>query len=174
MKLKIVLVFSVVIVSLTFVAIAGDVEEYKLKFKGDGYFSMVFDEETGDLVSSPAGGFDLLNVSHLGLSKVVWELRLDPITFEFRSGTFTITGANGIDSLYGEYSYFVFTPDPENPYIGTYVLGWDFQGGTGKFEGATGIGHTDGLPDFVNLYAEFKFSGAVTVEIDDDDQGEDD
>ena len=137
---------------------------FNLKFKGDGYFDMEFPSTpTGDLVCTPRGGFDLLNVSHLGLSQVVWELRLDPVTFEFRSGTFTITGANGRDGLEGDYTYFVFTPDPENPYVGSYVLGWNFTGGTGRFEDATGTGHTDGLPDFAAQYAEFEFSGTITV-----------
>jgi len=165
MKTARILVFCVVVASLTLVAVGDrpEVKEFELKFKGDGYFDMVFDAATGDLVSSPRGGFDLLNVSHLGLSQVVWELRLDPVTFAFRSGTFTITGANGRDGLEGDYTYFVFTPDPQNPYIGTYVLGWNFAGGTGRFENATGTGHTDGSPDFAAQYAEFTFSGNITV-----------
>ena len=166
MKIKSVVLFSVVIVLLTTLAIAAPNEKkYDLKFKGDGYFDMVVDV-TGDLVSSPRGGYDLLNVSHLGLSKVVWELRLDPLTFAFRSGTFTITGANGKDSLTGDYSNFVFYPDPGNPATGTYDLEWVFTGGTGRFEGATGTGHTDGVSDFTNFpegYAEFEFSGSITV-----------
>lgn len=171
MKLRSMLLFSVVIASLTFVAVAGDVKEYELKFKGDGYFDMVLPTpEDPDLVFSPSGGFDLLNVSHLGLSTVVWELRLDPGTFAFRSGTFSITGANGTDSLEGDYSGFVFIPDdPANPITGTYDLDWVFTGGTGRFEGATGTGHTDGFPDFSILYAQFEFSGEVSVPEEDED-----
>ena len=111
--------------------------------------------DAGDLVFSPRDGFDLLNVSHLGKSEVAWELRVNPLTYEFLSGTFTITGANG-DRLEGYYSDFVLGD-------GTYDLDWVFTGGTGRFEGAEGIGHTDGLPDFDNFYAEFEFSGKITV-----------
>jgi len=157
MKLKSVLVFSVVIALIPFAAIADRYEkEFEIKFKGDGYFEMVFDEETGELVFTPAGGFDLLNVSHLGKSKVAWELRVDPLTFEFHSGTFTITGANGRDGLEGYFSDFVLG-------LGEYDLDWVFTGGTGRFEGAEGTGHTDGLVDLETLYAKFEFSGAITV-----------
>ena len=157
MKLKSVLVFSVVIALLPFAAIADRSEkEFELKFKGDGYFELAFDEGTGDLVFSPIGGFDLLNVSHLGKSEVAWELRVDPVTFEFRSGTFTITGANGRDGLEGYYSDFQLG-------VGEYDLDWVFTGGTGRFEGAEGTGHTDGLVDLETLYAKFEFSGAITV-----------
>jgi len=132
MKLKSVLVFSVVIALLPFAAIADRSEkEFELKFKGDGYFELAFDEGTGDLVFSPIGGFDLLNVSHLGKSEVAWELRVDPVTFEFRSGTFTITGANGRDGLEGYYSGFQLG-------VGEYDLDWVFTGGTGRFDGAEG------------------------------------
>lgn len=104
-KLPLVLLFIVVIALLPFATIA-DEKESEIRFKGDGCFDMVFDEKTGELVFSPAGGYDLLNVSHLGLSKVVWEFRVDPLTFDFHKGTFTITGANGHDSLEGHYSGF--------------------------------------------------------------------
>jgi len=155
MKLRSVLLFSVVIASLAFVATAGDVRELNLKFKGDGYFDMVID--SGELVFSPAGGFDILDVSHLGESEVVWELRVDPETFTFHSGTFTITGANGKDGLEGHYSGFVLG-------VGTYGLDWVFTNGTGKFEGAEGTGHTDGLVDFgPPPCAQFEFSGTVIV-----------
>jgi len=168
MKLRRMLVFGVVIVLLTSLAIADrDVKKVPLKFKGDGYFDMVPPSTpTGDLVFSPAGGFDVLNVlPHLGLSKVEWELRLDPGDFSFRSGTFTITGENGLDGLTGHYSYFLFTPNPEDPSMltGKYVLDWAFTGGTGRFQDATGTGHTDGFPDFGILYAKFKFSATITV-----------
>jgi hypothetical protein len=157
MKLKSVLVFGMVIAILTSMAIADRNEKkYDLKFKGDGYFLAEFDPSTGDLVFSPPGGFDLLNVSHLGRSQVAWQLRVDPITFEFRSGTFTITGANGRDGLYGHYSNFVLG-------VGEYDLDWAFTGGTGRFEGATGTGHTDGLVDLITGYAEFEFSGQITI-----------
>lgn len=155
-QLPLVLLFIVVIALLPFATIA-DEKESEIRFKGDGCFDMVFDEKTGELVFSPAGGYDLLNVSHLGLSKVVWEFRVDPLTFDFHKGTFTITGANGHDSLEGHYSGFQLGP-------GTYALDWVFTGGTGRFEGATGIGHTDGLVDFgPPHYAKFEFSGEITV-----------
>ena len=138
------------------------VKEFELKFKGDGYFANEYDPATGDLVFSPAGGADLLNVSHLGLSEVVWELRVTPPpgseedpAFAFRSGTFTITGANG-DSLTGSYSDFQMG-------TGTYTLEWLFEGGTGRFNGASGTGHTDGLVDLDTGYAKFKFTGDITV-----------
>ena len=163
MKLKSVFLFSIVVASLTFVAIAGDVKEYELKFKGDGYFVAEFDLATGDLVFSPYGGYDLLDVSHLGESIVVWELRVTPPpgtpedpAFNFRSGTFTITGSNGKDGLEGYYSGFQLG-------IGEYDLEWAFTDGTGRFEDAEGTGHTDGLVDLNTGYAEFEFSGMVTV-----------
>jgi hypothetical protein len=120
--------------------------------------------DAGDLVFEPAGGFDLLDVSHLGESQVVWELRVTPPWSEdpedppytFRSGTFSITGASGKDSLVGHYGDFVMG-------IGTYTLDWIFTGGTGRFDGATGTGHTDGLVDFDTVHAEFEFSGTVTA-----------
>ena len=156
MKLRLVLLFIVVIALLPFATIA-DEKESEIRFKGDGYFDMVFDEKTGELVFSPAGGYDLLNVSHLGLSQVVWELRLNPLTFDFLSGTFTITGANGCDGLEGYYSNFALVAR-------TYDLDWVFTGGTGRFDGASGTGHTDGLVDFgPPPYAKFKFSGEITV-----------
>ena len=117
---------------------------------------MALDEGTGDLVFSPAGGFDLLNVSHLGLSEVVWELRVDPGTFAFRSGTFAITGANGRDGLEGYYRDFVMG-------VGEYDLEWVFTGGTGRFVNAKGTGHTDGLVDLETLHARFQFYGAITI-----------
>ena len=156
MKLKSVLVFSVVI-SLTLVAVAGDTKDYELKFKGSGYFVADLDPATGDLVFSPYGGYDLLDISHLGESVVVWELRVDPLTFEFRSGTFTITGSNGKDTLEGHYSDFQLG-------VGEYDLDWAFTGGTGRFGDATGTGHTDGLVDLNPGYAQFEFSGMVTTQ----------
>ena len=68
MKLRRMLVFSVVIVSLTLVAIAApDVKEFDLKFKGEGAFDVVYDEDLEAWVYIPLGGPELLNVSHLGL-----------------------------------------------------------------------------------------------------------
>lgn len=163
MKLRSVLVFSAAIASLAFVAIATDVKEYELKFKDNGYFVSEYDPVTGDLVFAPYGGYDLLDVSHLGESRVVWELRVTPPPgseedppFTFRSGTFTISGANGCDSLEGYYSGFQLG-------IGEYDLDWAFTDGTGRFEGASGTGHTDGSVDFDTGYAEFEFFGAVTA-----------
>jgi hypothetical protein len=157
MKLRLVLMFSVVIALLSFTAIADqDVKEFEIKFKGDGYFDMFIDED-GLLVFTPPGGFDLLNVSHLGKSEVAWTLRVNPLTYEFVDGTFTITGANDRDGLEGHFSNFVLG-------IGEYDLDWVFTGGTGRFEGAEGTGHTDGLVDFgPPPYAKFEFSGVVTV-----------
>ena len=79
MKSKSFLLFSVVIVLLTTLVFAApDVKKYDLKFKGDGYFDITIDGT--DLVFSPVGGFDLLNVSHLGLQRSYgrfgWILRL--------------------------------------------------------------------------------------------------
>jgi len=158
MKLKSVLVFGVVIASLAFVAIASE-KESEIAFKGDGYFDVAYEYE-GDVlkyvVFSPPGGYDLLNVSHLGLSQVAWEVRVTP-EYVFVKGWFTITGANGSDSLEGYYSNFQLG-------FGTYELFWVFTGGTGRFEGASGTGHTDGLVDFgPPPYAKFEFSGEVTV-----------
>jgi hypothetical protein len=163
MKLKSALLFSIVIVLLTTLAFAApDVKKYDLKFKGDGYFAVEFDSDTGDMVFTPPGGYDLLNVSHLGLSQVAWELRVTPPpgtagdpAFSFRSGTFTITGANG-DTLSGIYSGFQMG-------VGTYTLDWLFTEGTGRFDGASGTGHTDGLVDLSTGYAEFEFSGSIIV-----------
>jgi hypothetical protein len=152
-------VFSVVIASLTFVAIAGDVKELDLKFKGEGSFEVVFDEDIGADVYIPPGGFELLNVSHLGLSKVEWKLLYVPPT-EPPFGWFKITGAKG-DSLEGIYDGFAITPT--SPTTGTYDLDWLFTGGTGRFDGAEGTGHTDGLVDFETFEAKFEFSGEVTV-----------
>ena len=167
MKLKSVLVFSVVIVSLTFVAIAGDVKELDLKFKGEGQFVVEvvdFTEPWYTLSFKPPGGSELLNVTHLGLSEVTWELLVeatnpfDPATFVFDEGTFTISGANGSDSLEGHYSYFYI-----DPLTGDYDLDWAFTGGTGRFEGAVGTGHTDGLANLATGDAKFEFSGEVTI-----------
>jgi hypothetical protein len=160
MKLKSVVLFSVAIVLLTTLAFATpDVKKYDLKFKGDGYFAVTYEfDEDGNLVSmlfSPPGGYDLLNVSHLGLSQVAWELRVT-LAFQFIDGWFTITGANGRDGLMGDYSGFVMG-------VGEYDLEWDFTGGTGRFEDATGTGHTDGLVDLSTGYAEFEFFGSIIV-----------
>jgi hypothetical protein len=160
MKLKSVLLFGVVIVSLTFVAIAGE-KEFEIAFKGEGSFEVVFDEELGKVVYIPPGGFELLNVSHLGKSKVAWKLLVDPPLPGEPFGWFTITGANGRDSLEGIYDGFVITPT--SPTTGTYDLEWFFTGGTGRFDGAEGIGHTDGLVDFGTGEAKYEFSGEVTV-----------
>jgi hypothetical protein len=154
MKLKSVLLFSVVIASLTFVAIAGDVKESEIAFKGEGQFGMYPDGVL--LVFFPYPGPDLLNVSHLGLSEVDWEIRVTQ-AFVFVDGWFTITGANG-DSLVGDYSGFVLDLE-----TGDYDLEWAFTGGTGRFEGATGTGPTDGLANLVTGEAKFEFSGKVTV-----------
>ena len=155
MKPKRILMFSAVIVSLTLVALAAPgVKTFALKFNGEGKFGMYSD---GDLlVFFPYPGPDLLNVSHLGLSEVDWEIRVTP-AFEFVDGWFTITGANG-DELTGEYSGFVM-----DLATGEYDLEWDFKSGTGRFEGATGTGHTDGLSNLVTGEAVFQFSGEITV-----------
>ena len=157
MKLRRMLVFSAVIVSLTLVAIAGPgVKTFNLKFKGEGAFEMVVDPEWG-LIYIPPGGFELLNVSHLGKSKVAWKLRVLPPPEGEPFGCFTITGANG-DSLEGIYDGFVLDME-----AGEYDLEWDFTVGTGRFEGATGDGHTDGLVDFTTGVAKYQFSGQITV-----------
>lgn len=46
---------------------------------------------------------------------------------------------------------------------GEYDLEWDFTGGTGRFEGAEGTGHTDGLVDLSTAFAQYRFSGTITV-----------
>ena len=166
MKLRSILVFSAVIVSLTFVAIAY-ADEVEIGFTGEGYFQVVFDEELGEPVYIPPGGFELLDVSPLGLSKVEWKLRYFPPPEGEPFGWFTITGPNGIDSLEGIYDGFALDTT-----AGTYDLEWDFTGGTGRFDDFVGRGHTDGEVDFTTAYAEYVFSGVVTD--DDDDQGDDD
>ena len=160
MKLRSVLVFSVAIASLTVLALAApDEKEFTLKFKGDGYFGQYVDAD-GLLVFFPLGGPDLLNVSHLGLSQVDWEIRVVYPTFEFVDGWFTITGANGRDGLLGEYSGFVL-----DLMTGEYDLEWAFTEGVGRFEGAEGTGHTDGLANLLATppYAQFVFSGTITI-----------
>jgi hypothetical protein len=160
------LVFSAIIVSLTLVALAApDVKEYDLKFKGEGQFG--YYPEGDLLVFFPAVGLDhvpdSLNVSHLGLSEVDWVIRVtyedpyNPATYVFHSGEFSITGANG-DNLTGYYDLWEADVD-----AGTYDLDWVFESGTGRFEGATGTGHTDGIVDFYTGEAEFEFSGTITV-----------
>jgi hypothetical protein len=148
------LVFSVVIVSLTLVAIAApDVKEFDLKFKGEGAFDVVYDEDLEAWVYIPLGGPELLNVSHLGLSEVEWKLLYVPPE-DPPFGWFKITGANG-DSLEGTYDGFELHP------TGEYDLDWVFESGTGRFEDATGTGHTDGLVD--GGVAKYQFSGKITV-----------
>jgi len=157
MKLRRMLVFSAVIVSLTLVAIAGSNvkdKEFTLKFKGEGDFC--FDEAYRFVPCREEG--DLLNVSHLGLSDVWYQV--DPYTTDPENfGPFTITGANG-DSLVGHYSKFEL-----DMATGVYMLEWAFTGGTGRFEGAYGLGETDGLVvtwDPVP-HAEFEFYGKIYV-----------
>ncbi len=165
MKLRRMLVFTAVIVSLALVALAAPgVKTFNLKFKGEGYFDVQMDAT--EWVFRPFGGPDLLNVSHLGISEVDYELHVTPPTgdpedpgFDFISGTFTITGANG-DSLTGSYSDFKMG-------TGTYTLEWLFEDGTGRFEDAHSpegtTGHTDGLVDLTSGFAQFEFSGKIIV-----------
>ena len=150
------LVFSAVIVSLTLVALAApDVKTYNLKFKGEEPFCV--DEATGSFIPCREEG-DLLNVSHLGLCDVYYEISLEATGDPPSHGPFTITGANG-DSLEGYYSDFSLDED------GVYMLEWTFTSGSGRFEGAEGIGYTDGLADLSVLppYAVFEFYGEITV-----------
>jgi hypothetical protein len=162
MKLRSVLLFSVVIALLPIAVIADEeAEELELKFKGEGSFQIVYDEDVGAFVYIPPGGFELLNVSHLGLSKVAWKLLVLPPLPGEPFGWFTITGANRRDSLEGIYDGFVITPTSLT--TGTYDLEWLFTGGTGRFESAEGTGHTDGLVDFETGEAKYEFSGKVTV-----------
>jgi hypothetical protein len=169
MKRKSLLVFSIVIASLALVTIAY-ADEVEIGFTGEGYFQVVFDEELGELVYIPPGGFELLNVTNLGLSEVAWKLRFNPPPEGEPFGWFTITGPNGKDTLEGIYDGFVITPT--SPTTGTYDLEWLFTGGTGRFDDFVGRGHTDGEVDFLTAYAEYVFSGIVTD--NDDDQGDDD
>ena len=173
MKLRRMLVFSATVVSLTLVALsAPDVKTYQLKFEGEGQFGSYVDED-GLLVFYPAVFVppdqlqhvpDSLNVSHLGLSEVDWEIRVtatdfyDPSTYVFHSGWFTITGANGKNTLEGDYSNWVL--DAQS---GDYILDWAFTDGTGKFEDATGTGRTYGNANLTTGQAEFEFSGTITV-----------
>lgn len=133
---------------------APDVKEIDLKFKGEGQFGMYPDGDS--LVFFPYPGPDLLNVSHLGLSEVDWEIRVTQ-AFVFVDGWFTITGVSG-DQLEGDYSGFVLDLG-----TGDYDLEWAFTDGTGRFAGAEGTGHTDGLANLLTGEAEFEFSGKVTV-----------
>jgi hypothetical protein len=176
MKLMRVFVFSAVIVLLPLAAV-GDrgVKNYNLKFKGDGQFGSYVDVIGQDLVLVfyPAVFIppdqlphvpDSLSVSHLGLSEVDWEIRVtatdfyDPSTYMFHSGWFTIIGANGKDSLGGDYSDWAL-----DAASGDYVLDWAFTSGTGRFEGATGTGRTYGNADLATGQAEFEFSGTIAV-----------
>ena len=162
MKLRSMLVLSVVVSVPLVVTADPDVKELGLKFTGDGYFAVEYEylgEVLVSMVFSPATGVDLLDVSHLGESEVAWEIRVEP-DFTFIDGWFTITGPNGRGSLVGEYSSFVMGD-------GTYTLGWDFTGGTGRFEGADGTGLTNGVVNLGTGYAQFEFSGAITVPKDD-------
>ena len=178
MKLVRILVFSAVIVSLPLVAV-GDrcVKNYNLKFKGEGQFGyyITLVDSVPVIVFYPAVFVppdqfphvpDSLNVSHLGLSEVDWEIRVtfdteDPFNqdkYAFHSGWFTIIGANGRDGLEGFYSN--WTLDAAS---GDYILDWAFTGGGGRFADATGTGRTYGNADLATGQAEFEFSGTITV-----------
>lgn len=173
MKFRSALLFSIVL-SLTLMAVA-DEKEYKIAFKGEGQFGSYVDVVGGDvvLVFYPAVFVppdqlphvpDSLNVTHLGLSEVDWEIRVtatdfyDPSTYVFHSGWFTITGASGDSGLNGYYSDWVL-----DAASGDYILDWAFTGGSGKFEGATGTGRTYGHANLATGQAEFEFSGEVAV-----------
>ena len=177
MKLARKFVFCVVIASLTLVAVGDrpDNKTFQLKFRGEGQFGSYVDVIGGDvvLVFYPAVFIppdqlphvpDSLNVSHLGLSEVDWEIRVtatdfyDPSTYVFHSGWFTIIGANGKDSLEGDYSDWAL-----NAESGDYILDWAFTDGTGKFDDATGTGRTYGNANLVTGQAAFEFSGNITV-----------
>ncbi len=131
-------------------------KEIDIKFKGEGAFDSIIDED-GLLVFLPVGEFDLLNVSHFGLSQVFSAIRVDPVTFAFVDGWFSIIGANGRDGLTGHFSDFQL-----HAAIGEYDLDWAFTGGTGRFENAEGTGHTDGLVDLATGHAKFEFHGTIT------------
>jgi hypothetical protein len=108
-----------------------------LPFKGDGYW---WEEESAsgcgpdDLAAS--GGQEM-NLTHLGLSQMTF-LNCWTTAFDFISQTGTITAANG-DKLYWHGTAAEGSEATLDFVNRTYVMGpfW-FDGGTGRFEGATG------------------------------------
>jgi hypothetical protein len=84
--------------------------------------------------------------THMGQFTETQSHCLNPATFEFASGQFTFTGANG-DTVFGTYSGKVVpTSATAGSIYGVFVI----TGGTGRFTGASGGGAATGTLDFVS------------------------
>jgi hypothetical protein len=86
-------------------------------------------------------------VTHLGKSSIRFEALTaftSPTTLVLLGGHFELTAANG-DILLA-----IYTAGHADLAAGTYYLEWEFAGGTGRFQGATGSGTTDGSIDFAS------------------------
>lgn len=128
-------------------------------FKAKFYTERKYDESgEGFCSEDPYFGFNKQvgkgNATHLG--KFTTVMRFCQSGFNYKNGEGIFVAANG-DELYfhvpapdevGEVVLYP-SPSPNPPYEAYFMDPFSFNGGTGRFEGATGGGYTD---SFVNLF----------------------
>jgi hypothetical protein len=96
--------------------------------------------------------------THLGSLTTVQSHCVEPSSFAFTNGQFTITAANG-DQLFGIYQGEFL---PLEPPVFTLDGRFTFTGGTGRFDGATGGGDASGTQDLATGAATVVLEGSIS------------
>jgi hypothetical protein len=106
-----------------------------------------------------AGSSEGLHVTHLGLSSSQFSLVAafdSPTSIVLVEGSFTLTAADG-DELHT-----VLTAGAADLVTGDYFLDYDFQGGTGRFAGASGSGRAEGFVDVLGGVYQARDFGRIS------------
>ncbi len=96
--------------------------------------------------------------THLGSLTTVQSHCVEPGSFAFTNGQFTLTAANG-DQLFGTYQGEFM---PLEPPLFTIDGAFTFTGGTGRFDGATGGGDASGTQDLATGAATVVLEGTIS------------
>ena len=94
--------------------------------------------------------------THMGRTIISQQMTVDTIALTFYDGVFVCTAANG-DTINGGYSGYLVPTSAGLEIHGVLTI----DGGTGRFEGATGGGIASGM-QFPDLTAELIIDGAIT------------
>jgi hypothetical protein len=96
--------------------------------------------------------------THLGALTTVQSHCVTPPSFDFTEGEFTLTAANG-DQLFGTYEgRFI----PLDPPLAAIDGEFTFDGGTGRFVGATGGGDASGVQNLATGEATVELKGTIS------------
>jgi hypothetical protein len=101
-------------------------------------------------------GPEVVDLDPFGTTTLDWTIVVEATAtgIEFIAGVFAFHLDRKL--LWGHYTGFTL-----DPLTGAYVLGWSFDGGTGKFRRVEGSGETNGVVNLATYCAEYSFEGEL-------------